>query len=481
MPNLRPVLFLLGLLLLALAAAMAPPALADFASRNPDWRVFATSAAFTFFAGGTLTLAYRGEAVRLDLRQAFLLTAASWVIVSAFSALPFLFSNLRLNYSDAFFEAVSGLTTTGSTVLVGLDTMPPGILLWRGMLQWLGGVGIIGMAVAILPYLRVGGMQLFRMESSDRSEKVLPRAGQITAAIGASYLALSVACALAYWAAGMTGFEAIAHSMTTLATGGYSTTDASFGRFSPAAQWVSIVFMTLGGLPFVLYVRMLRGQPFALARDSQVRALVGFLVSASLAMAIWLWLARGMAPDEALRHATFNVISIVTTTGFATADYGAWGDVAVFAFFLLTFVGGCTGSTAGGIKPFRFQIAWRMIKRQVGRLIHPNAVLPLRYEGRAVTDEVALSVLAFVIVYLATVVAIGLALAAMELDFLTAFSGAATAVGNVGPGLGPIIGPAGNFSSLPDAAKWVLSVGMLLGRLELFTFLVLLAPGFWRD
>ncbi|MGF1609498.1 MAG: TrkH family potassium uptake protein [Kiloniellales bacterium] len=481
MTLLRPVLYTIGLLLSVIGAAMLVPAVVDAMAGNPDWQAFAISASITLFIAGSLTLGLMVKEVRLDLRQAFLLTALSWTVCAAFAALPFRLAQLKLDYADAFFEGVSGLTTTGSTVLVGLDGMPPGILLWRALLQWLGGLGIIAMAIAILPYLRVGGMQLFRTESSDRFEKILPRPGQYARAIATLYVALTSLCALAYWAGGMPGFDAITHAMTTLATGGYSTSDASMGHFQSATiQWTGVLFMLLGALPFVLYLRVIGLDFAALWRDGQVRALVAFLAAVTLLLALNLALTNDVPLLDALRLAAFNVVSVTTTTGFATADYGAWGSFALVLFFVLTFIGGCTGSTSGGIKIFRFQVLRLFVDRQMRRLYFPQGVVAQRYKGKPLPREVASSVVGFFFIYIMGFAVLTLALAATGLDLVTSTSGAATAIGNVGPGLGPIIGPAGNFSTLPDVAKWLLSAGMLLGRLELFTVLILLLPGFWR-
>lgn len=481
MVDLRPVFLIVGLLLMALAAAMALPALVDAAWGNPDWHVFVISAAVTGGVGGTLVLACRGIRLELGLRQAFVLTTASWATLAAFAALPFVFSHLAASYTDAFFESMSGLTTTGSTILTGLDTMPPGILLWRALLQWVGGIGIIVMGMAVLPFLRVGGMQLFRTESSDRSEKILPRPGQIAAAIGLVYVVLTVLCAAGYAAFGMTGFEAVAHAFTTVATGGYSTSDGSIGHFaSPGIEWTAVLFMLGGSLPFVLYVRTLQGRYGAMWRDAQVRTLLAFLAVAVAAATAYLWASGRAGPEDALRLAAFNVVSVVTTTGYASADYAQWGGFAVVGFLVLMFVGGCTGSTAGAIKAFRFVVVLALLRRQVRRLWQPHAVVPLTYQRREVPDEVVASVVAFFTLYSAALVALTLCLGALGLDIVTSLSGAATALGNVGPGLGAQIGPAGTFAALPDAAKWLLSGGMLLGRLELFTVLVLLVPAFWR-
>ncbi len=482
MPDFKPVLFVIGVLLCGLAASMALPATADALQANPDWQVFVFSALPTGFVGMLLALAYRGRGgFTLNLRQGFLLTTLSWSILTAFAALPFAHLGDRLSYTDAFFEAISGLTTTGSTVLVGLDRLPPGILLWRSILQWLGGMGIIAMAILLLPFLRVGGMQLFRAESSDRSDKVVSRPWDLAAYIGLVYLGLTAACAAAYRLAGMSGFDAVNHAMTTVSTGGYSTHDASFGFFTNSAvQWIGIVFMLSGSVPFVAYIRTLRGREPVLWRDGQVRTMLGIVLVAVAALLAVLWIGDGKPFFDSLSLALFNVVSIVTTTGYAAADYQLWGPLSVGVFFLLTFVGGCTGSTAGGIKVFRFQVLWIVGQSQLRHLLQPHRMAPMSYGGRVLPDDIAPSVLAFLFAFIGGFVALSLGLTAFGLDLVTSLSGAASALANVGPGLGAIIGPAGTYATLPDGAKWLLAAGMLLGRLELFTILVLFQRAFWR-
>jgi trk system potassium uptake protein TrkH len=478
--DVTPVARVVGLMLCGLAAVMLIPAAVDGFFKNPDWVAFAESAAVTGFVGGAMVLATQhAGAFELNLRQAFLLTVACWLGVTAFAALPFL--GLGLDYTDAFFEAISGITTTGSTVISGLDTLAPGILLWRSLLQWVGGLGIVVMAIVILPFLRVGGMQLFQTESSERSEKVVPSAFHLSAWIAVIYLVLTAACALLYGIGEMSAFDAINHAMATLSTGGYSTHDASFAYFeNPLTQWTSTAFMFAGALPFVAYIRFVKGERRAFWRDPQIRGLLRFLTLSTLAMAAWLWWTRDIAFLDALRLTAFNITSVVTTTGFANDDYNAWGPLAVAAFLVFTFVGGCTGSTSGALKVYRHQVLWTVVRSQLLRLVTPRRVVILRYGTRTLPADVPASVLAFVAVYMATVALFTVALAGMGLDLQTALSASATAIGNVGPGLGPIVGPAGNFASLPDAAKWILSAAMLLGRLEIFSLLILFDPQFWR-
>ena len=464
-----------------LAVAMCLPAIFDLIIGNPNWQVFLLAAALTLFIGIMLVLMTRDNVRKISIRQAFVLTTVVWVVIPSFAALPLAFADLQLSYTDAFFEAMSGLTTTGSTVMLGLDSTPPGILLWRALLQWLGGIGIIAMAIVILPLLQVGGMQLFRMESSDTSDKVMPRTTQIVTYISVLYVALTVLCAVLYWAGGMSGFDAVTHAMTTIATGGFSTHDASVGYFnSPAIDATATMFMLIGGMPFVLYLQALRGAPLRLIRDSQVRWFLATVVIAVLSM--WFYLVgdlEGQVFKNFFRVA-FNVVSVITGTGYSTEDYSAWGPFAVSVLFFLMFVGGCAGSTTCGIKIFRFQVLYATAKNQMYRLLQPHGVFIPYYNRRPIPETVTESVMGFFFLYALAFAVIAMGLGLLGLDFLTAASGAATAISNVGPGLGPRIGPAGTFATLPDAAKWLLSFGMLLGRLELFTVLVLLVPSFWR-
>ena len=481
MIDFRPALFITGVLLTTLAAAMLVPALADAASGDPGWRVFLASSAVTAFVGISMALSFRARRIELSIHGTFILTTLSWVALAVFASLPFAFAGLGLSVADAFFESMSGLTTTGSTVLIGLDHMSSGVLLWRALLQWLGGIGIIAMAVAVLPMLGVGGMQLFRTESSDQTEKALPRAAQLAGFITVLYAVLTMFLIAAYWAVGMAPFDAVCHAMTTIATGGFSTVDGSIGQFnSTAIDMVAIAGMLVGGMPFVLYLRAVRGAPGALLRDTQVWWFLAICAAMTALFTAWLLLSRDAAPLAALRYAAFNVISVITGTGYATADYGQWGGLAVTVMFFLMFVGGCTGSTTGGIKVFRYQVLFSAARVHIGHLARPHGVFVARYNGKPIPEGVSSAVLGLFFMFFAVFAVTAGALALHGLDFVTALSGAATAVTNVGPALGPIIGPSGTFAPLSDSAKWVLSAAMLLGRLELFTVLVLFLPSFWR-
>lgn len=472
---------MVGILLSTMAIGMCIPAAVDLYFGNPDWQVFGASAGLTLFIGVAVALTNRVPDMRLTIRQAFVLTTLSWLVLTVFAALPLMFSELDLSYTDAFFEAMSGITTTGSTVIVGLDDAPPGLLLWRGMLQWMGGIGIVVMAIAVLPVLRVGGMQLFRTESSERSEKAMPRVAHVAAAIAAIYVGLSIVWTTLYWLAGMPLFEAVVHTMTTLATGGYSTSDGSIGHFdSWQIDLVATCGMFIGGMPFVLLLKTVQGNRTALFRDSQVRMYLTVVTVLILIGTGFLWLRNGIEPVQALRYASFNLISILTGTGYATSDFYRWGPFAVPIFFFIMFIGGCAGSTTCGIKIFRFQVLYAAARTQIRHLFQPHGVFVPYYNRRPIPSDVIDSVLSFFFVFIIGFGVLAVGLGMLGLDFLTAVSGAASAICNVGPGLGDIIGPAGNFSTLPDAAKWMLSGGMLLGRLEMFTVIVLLSRTFWR-
>lgn len=479
--NIRPAIFTVGVLLATLAVVMCIPAIYDFALDHPDWQVFAASAGTTFFVGVTMALTTRTRNMKVTIRHAFLITTTSWMTLTIFASLPFMFSDLNMGLTDAFFEAMSGITTTGSTVIVGLEKAPPGILLWRALLQWLGGIGIIVMGIAVLPMLQVGGMQLFRMESSDQSEKAMPRAAQIATAIGVIYFSLTFLWAFFYWLAGMSGFDAFAHAMTTIATGGFSTYDKSIAHFdSVAIEYIATAGMIIGALPFILYLRMLQGQGLALVRDSQVQWFIIFVVGVIAVTASYLVFRTAEEPFYAVRLASFNIVSIITGTGYVSHDYGIWGTFSPAIFFFIMFIGGCAGSTTCGIKIFRFQVLYAAARTQIQHLMQPHGVFIPYFNKRPVSEEVIISVLSFFFVWFFTFAMLALGLSLLGLDFVTAFSSAATSVANVGPALGPIAGPSGNFEAFPDAAKWLMSLGMLLGRLELFTVIVLFTRNFWR-
>jgi trk system potassium uptake protein TrkH len=386
-----------------------------------------------------------------------------------------------MSFTDAIFESVSGITTTGSTVISGLDSLPPGLLLWRSLLNYLGGLGVIAVGLFLLPFLNIGGVSYFKIESSDIEDRPFERFQTFALALIGIYTGLVLACALLYAAAGMDGFDAVNHAMATLATGGFSTHDASFGAFAdrPAILWIGTVFMFIGSLPFsIMMLFALRGRLDAL-RDPQIRVFAGYVVVFSVAVAIYLRVKTDVPFFDALTHSVFNFVSIITTTGFASDDYSAWGPFAVACAFIATFLGGCSGSTAGAIKAYRFLILFELLANGLRRLIYPNVVLPVRYGDRTVDPDTQRAVVLFIASFF-VIWAIGtILLGATGLDLVTATTGALTALTNVGPGLGEIIGPVGNFSTLPDSAKWVCTVLMLVGRLEILAVFVVFTPTFW--
>ncbi len=471
----------LGYLIVLMGAVHFSGALVSISYNETGFWVFLGTTLLSLVIG--YYLVYLGRhAQGVKSRQLFLLTTLSWLTICISGAFPFYWLLPDSSFTNAWFESVSGLTTTGSTVYAGLDQMPKGVLYWRAVLNGIGGVGIIVMAIAILPALKIGGMRLFKTESSDIGEKILPKSSNISSAIGIVYLVLMLACALSYYLGGMNGFDAITHAMSTVATGGFANYDASFGAYKdqPWLLWISSLFMILGGLPLLLFVAMVKGQRRALINDPQVRF---FLLLVGLCTAILTFYQVEYDQRDAfaaLTHSLFNVVSIITTCGYASEDYTTWGNLAIMMFFYITFAGACSGSTSGGLKIFRIQLSALMLVKQLHLLIHPNAVWTPKYGGRSIDDSMLGSILAFCFVYFATIGILALGLSFYDLDLVTALTGAATAVANVGPGLGAIIGPAGNFSSLPDGAKWLLSLGMLLGRLEILTMLVLFSPAYWR-
>ncbi|MEX0853956.1 MAG: TrkH family potassium uptake protein [Bauldia sp.] len=481
LPQVWPAILTLGWILFATAAGEGVMALVALAAADGMATEFAVTAAVTAAVAGACVLTTKGRPFDLRFRDAALLTVLSWFLVPAFAALPLIPAPAALSFVDAYFEMASGITTTGSTVMAGLDTMPASILLWRSTVQWLGGVGIIGLAIIILPFLKIGGMQLFRLESSDRSENLLPNVRGVAKAVGNVYLALTLACFLTYWGLGMAPFDALNHAFTTLPTAGFSTHDASFGYFnSPALEWAGVVFMAAGAFPFLAYIRLVRPGSLRERVDRQAVMLVVILALATLAFAAWMVLAKGYDIGTALTKSAFNVTSVVTTSGFVSFDYTSLGAFAGMLFFLLSFVGGCTGSTAGALKVFRLEVMAKIAVQHIHRAGRPHVVAPIRYGARVLSDDQVASVGAFVFLYFAAFAVISVMLSALGLDMEVALSSTAQALGNVGPGIGPIIGPAGNFSSLPDAAKVILSFAMILGRLEILGVLILFMPSFYR-
>ena len=479
----RPVLYIVGFLLSALSIIMCIPGLVDAYFGNEEWQIFIFSAIISLFVGIVLILANKTESFSLTIRQAFLLSTLSWVFIALFGSIPFIFSNLKLSFTNAFFESMSGITTTGSTIISGLDNLQHGILLWRALLQWIGGIGIIVIAIAILPILKIGGMQLFHAEASDTetSEKVLPRAAQIASAISVIYFLLTIICAFLLWYFGMSIFDAIAHSMTTIATGGFSTSDLSIAKFNNInIEIVISIFMILGSLPFVLYLQTFRGNIFSLFKDDQVKVFLSLVFFSVFIVTFWTN-QTSINFFENFRSAFFNTISVFTGTGYTTQNFNNWGSFIIILFLFLMLVGGCAGSTTCGIKIFRLQILYQTAKVQIFKLLQPHSVMVPKYNKIQISESISSSVMGYFFIFIISYIIITLILSFLGNDFLTSLSGAATSIANVGPGLGNVIGPTKTFAQISDSSKWVLIIGMLIGRLELFAIIVLLTPLFWKN
>ena len=480
--DLRPVFFIIGLMLTGLGTFMFIPMFVDLAMDGRSWGAFAMSGIFTTLVGGVIALATYSKNMRLGSRGAFILTALSWVLLSLFAAVPFMMDPAKMSLTDAIFEATSGITTTGSTVITGLDNQPQGILFWRAILQWVGGIGIIATAMAILPMLQVGGMQLFKDESTDVSDKIFVRPTRVAFMISATYFGLTVLCAIGYMLTGMSPFNASAHAMTTLATGGYSTSDLSMAGFMDGgADFVCMIFMLAGAMPFGMYLLFVTGHFKTGFRDPQVPTFLLVVLGLILMVATSLWMTSDMEDLQSLRFSAFNTISIVTGTGYASADYNSWGPFAVAAFFVFMFIGGCAGSTACSIKIFRYQVAIEAIRAYLKQMPRPNMVVPMRYGQKSLPETVVFSVMSYFFLFFMTFALTAIILSILGLDSMTAWSGAGSAVANVGPGLGDIIGPTGTYEPLSNPAKWVLLSAMIIGRLEIITALVVLTPAFWRS
>ena len=482
MNNNKTVFFAIGILLIILGVFMLIPFIVQLIYDEKN-STFLSSATVTVFIGILLVLANLEESRKLNLQQAFLLTTLSWLSIALFGCIPFLLSNLNLSFVDSFFESMSGITTTGSTVIINLDNAPKGILIWRAILQWLGGIGVIVMAITILPLLNIGGMQLFRVKGSDTTEKILPRTREVTIMISTIYLVLTFSCGIAYWLFGMNIFDSVAHSMTTIATGGFSTYSDSIGHFqNPKIEIVSIIFIILGSIPFIAYLKFIKGDKKIFFKDVQIKGLIYILIISVLLMFLYLIVYnKEYSLLENLRISAFNVVSILSGTGYVTTDFSLWGKFPLIFFLFLMFVGGCAGSTTCGIKIFRFQILGYFVLNQIKKLVYPHGVFSIEYNNEKIDNTFMYSIISFIFLYFFIFFILAALLSLNGLDFVTAISGSASAISNVGPGLGYVIGPNGNFSDLPNLSKLGLSFGMLLGRLELFAVLVLFFPSFWKN
>ena len=481
MRDFRPILNILGLLLCIESIALLIPMIFDYINNNEDWKQFFFISCLTFFIGLVLYVGFKNEKLKINLRQAFLLTILSWLVIALFGSLPFMYSSSSLNFTNAFFESVSGITTTGSTVISNFDSLSEGILIWRSLLQWFGGIGIIVLAVAILPTLQIGGMQLLHMEHDDPYEKTLPKINKFIFEIIFLYFGLTILCLFSYYFNGMNAFDSLIHSMTTISTGGFSNKSLSFGYFdSQTLESISILFMILGSLPFVIFIKFIHGQKNSLFKDDQIRLFIFLLVS--IVLISWFWVKHYLNIEwsSALRLTTFNITSILTGTGYTSTNYNNWGGFGLIIILMIMFIGGCAGSTTGGVKIFRFQILFRGVRLQIKKLTQPHAVFLMKFNKKTVTENTYTSIISFFFIYILLFILSSVILSFLGLDFLTALSASASAISNVGPGVGEIIGPNGNYSGINEIGKWVLAFTMLIGRLEIFTILVLFSKNFWK-
>ena len=477
----KTVFFIVGILLVILGIfMMIPYSFQLIYSENSN--SFLSSSIITIFIGILTILTSLKNEKQLNLQQAFLFSTLAWLSIALFGSLPFLLSDLNLSLSESFFESMSGITTTGSTVISDLDNSPKSILLWRGIMQWLGGIGIIVMATTVMPLLKVGGMQVFNTDSSG-TEKILPKTIEVAFTIISIYTLLTVACFVTYWFLGMSVFDSIAHALTTLATGGFSTHNESIGYFnSPKIEFASTIFIIMGSIPFIAYLKFVKGNKKIFIQDVQIKGFFFLLlISVLIIFSYLLFNNLEYSIIDNLRISSFNVLSILSGTGYVTDDFGLWGEFPLIFFLFLMFIGGCAGSTTCGIKIFRLQILFLFIKNQIKKLIYPNSIFVVSYNKQKIEDSFINSVIIFIFSYLFIFFIIASLLSISGLDFLSAISGAATSISNVGPGLGDMIGPNGNFSEVSDLSKWILSFAMLLGRLEIFAVLVLFLPSFWRS
>ena len=479
MSNYKTVFFTLGILQIILGVFMFIPIILQFIYSEIDSSFFGASIVTIIF-GTLFFLSNLDHDKRLTLQQAFLLTALSWLSIAIFGSLPFIFSDLNFSFTNAFFESMSGITTTGSTIISNLNEMPRSILLWRAILQWLGGIGIIIMAITLMPIMNVGGMQLFKVSNNDSSEKILPKSKEIALRLIYIYTSLTLLCGLTYKIFGMSFFDSLTHSMTTIATGGFSNYNESIGFFNSVSIEISaMIFIISGSLPFIAYIKFINGNKQILINDTQIRTFFKIIIFSIIILSIYLMISG--STELKLRSVFFNIISILTGTGYVNAEFDTWGSFTLILFLGLMFIGGCAGSTTCGVKIFRIQILYLFVVNQLKKIIYPKGIFILKYDQNPIDNKFISSIISFIYMYLVIFFILTALLSLTGLDFITSVSGAATSISNVGPGLGSIIGPNGDFSSLPDVSKWLLTLGMILGRLELFAILVLFLPSFWRN
>lgn len=479
--DLRPVANVIGKVVAVVGLAMLAPMAIDIWRGDPHWTAFFAAMTVTTLTGALIALATQGAEKSLNLRQSFVLTSGVWLVLPAVGAVPFMLGAPGVSLTDAYFEAMSAMTTTGATAFPDIDALPWGTNLWRGILQWLGGLGILVVALIFLPVMKVGGMQFFKSEGFDTLGKILPRAMDISAEMTRVYVILTVACFFTFVYLGMPAFDALVHALTTMSTGGMSSRNASFGAFIGPNEYAAAFFMVLASAPFVRFVQLLKGDAVPLWRDVQLRAYLRWIAYA-IGVIVAYRIIRHEAPFwDSLREVTFNVVSSFSGTGFGSTDVTQWGHMAFVVMIVVGLIGGCTNSTGCSVKVFRYQILFAAIRAQIRRMHSPHRVQPLRYDGKLVEDSVINSVMVFFAMFILTFGLLIVALALTGLNPLTAFTAAWTSICNIGLIWGPDLTANGSVADFPVSAKWVMILGMFLGRLELISVLVLLLPRFWQD
>ena len=481
MLDFRPISYVFGRILIVLAILMVAPAIVDWSAGDSNAWAFVVSALVTGGGGGLVALATVNRAVgAFDIRQAYLLTAAIWFGLPVFAALPFMLGVPHLNFTEAYFEAVSGLTTTGATVIYGLDEMPAGMNLWRGLLNGAGGLGIAFVAMIFLPVMRVGGMQFFRTEGFDTFGKALPRATDIARDLLGVYVGLIVIAGVTFAAIGMTALDATVHAIAAIATGGFSPRDASFNPYSGAGEYFGALFMLLGSLPYIRYVQLVRGTPRALWRDGQVRAYLKILVVAVGSVTLWRWLTSDMDLETVFRESLFNLTSIISSTGFFSGSFSLWGGFMLPVAFVIGMMGACSGSSAAGLSVFRVQLIWAALVQQIRLIVMPGRVVPVKYDGRTVEPDVMDALILYVGGFILTLGVLTVAMTLTGVDAMSSLFAVWTCLGNIGYGFGPLVERTGTFVDFPDIAKWVMTLAMISGRLGLLAIFVLVLPRFWQ-
>lgn len=481
MINYKLIFRVLGFLLAVESFFMLVSSVIALIYKEPDFSALLKSALITGGTGIVFGIVGRNSGKKIGKREGYIIVSLVWIVFSFFGLLPFYLGSFIPSFTDSFFETMSGFTTTGSSILNDIEALPHGILFWRSIIQWLGGMGIIVLSLAVLPFLGVGGMQLFAAEvPGPTPDKLHPKITSTAKRLWGIYLALTIVETILLTFGGMDVFDSVCHSFTTMATGGYSTKQASVAYWeSPFIQYVITAFMFLAGTNFTLTYFAIKFKPKKVLKNEEFRFYFGFVVLFTLLIGFGLWYKHGLGVERAFRDALFQVVSIITTTGYATADYLTWFPLLSILIFILMFFGGSAGSTGGGIKIVRIVMLIKNSSYELKRLIHPNAIIPARYNSRVVAPEIVTNVLAFFVFYVISIIVSIVVMSALGLDFETSVGAVVTCIGNIGPGIGEV-GPAANFAYIPDFGKWYLSFLMLLGRLELFTIIVMFSASFWR-